>query len=177
MARLAKRLEIILVVKQATIAAMRNDVVNISCHCDNSSLEALRTMGMLSNESVPKLSPSIVIATIGRCSFGLQPPRLSSFRSQLVLLLASLFVSLAVLLTERHCTSASGISAELEEWHDIGLENKKGRALRLSPDLVRLPVQSQELVSAVGLDQHQGTAGTLLCLSYADITVEKTKAR
>ena len=158
------------------IAAMRNDVVNIGCHCDNSSLEALRTMGMLSNESIPKLSPSIVIATIGRCSFELQPPRLSSFRSQLVLLLASLFVSLAVLLAERNCTSASGISAELEEWHDVGLE-KKRESLATLPDLVRLPVHSQELVSAVGLDQHQGTAGTLLCLSYADITVEKTKAR
>lgn len=112
---------------------MRDYVVNIGRHCDNSSLEALRTMGMLSDKPLTKFLPSVSVATASRIAFALEPPRLSSLRSQLVLLLASLFVSLAVLLTERNCTSASGISAELEEWHDIGLENKKGRASRLSP--------------------------------------------
>ncbi len=127
----AEALKIRLVIEEPVIASMRDDVVNVSGHHQVSFLEALLAMRMLSDESLAKLLPAVVVASIvcSPCVFHAATlTRLFGSGFSLFIAILSLFkVSVTEPLTARHGAPAPRKGTQSHQRHKNGGRRAGGK--------------------------------------------------
>lgn len=115
MTGMTKGLKVLLVVEKGSVSLVRDDVVNVCRHHDLSLLEALFTIGVLRDETISKLLPSVRVAASVRIACDLDSLLLTPLGSLglcLVVTLGTCFlVTFAVAIASRHRAVAAGICA------------------------------------------------------------------
>lgn len=119
---MAKCLKVILVVEEGAVALVRDDVVDVCRHHDLSLLEALFTIGVLRDEAITQLLPSVRVSAcvrVARDLYALLLTPLGGLSLGLsVTLGACLLVAFTVAVATRHGAVTSRVGAECEQWHD-----------------------------------------------------------
>lgn len=118
---MTKGLKVLLVVEKGSVSLVRDDVVNVCRHHDLSLLEALFTIGVLRDETISKLLPSVRVAASVRIACDLDSLLLTPLGSLGLCLGVTLgtcfLVTFAVAIASRHRAVASRIGTQSEEWH------------------------------------------------------------
>lgn len=127
MTGMTKGLKVPLVVEEGSITLVRYDVIDVGRHHDLSLLEALFTIGVLRDEAISKLLPSVRVSAcvrVARDLYALLLTPLGGLSLGLsVTLGACLLVAFTVAVATRHGAVTSRVGAESEERH-IHLEKK-----------------------------------------------------
>lgn len=126
MTGMTKGLKVPLVVEEGAVALVRDDVIDVGRHHDLSMLEALFTIGVLRDEAISKLLPTVrvtagvriardlhalLLTSLGGLSFGLS-----------VTLGACLLVAFTVAVATRHGAVTSWIGTQCKERHIIPIK-------------------------------------------------------
>lgn len=118
---MAKGLKVPLVVEEGAVALVRDDVIDVGRHHDLSMLEALFTIGVLRDEAISKLLPTVRVTAGVRIARDLHALLLTSLGGLSlglsVTLGACLLVALTVALTTRHWAVAPRIRTDSQQWH------------------------------------------------------------
>lgn len=115
MTGMTKGLKVSLVVKKRSISFMWDDVIDVGRHHDLSMLEALFTIGVLRDEAISKLLPTVRVTAGVRIARDLHALLLTSLGGLSlglsVTLGACLLVAFTVAVATRHRAVTSGICA------------------------------------------------------------------
>lgn len=116
---------------------MWDDVIDVGRHHDLSMLEALFTIGVLRDEAISKLLPSVRVSACVRVARDLNALLLTSLGGLSLGLSvtpgACFLVAFTVAVATRHGAVTSRICAQGEQWHDE--PQKKSLAYAARPDL------------------------------------------
>lgn len=115
MTGMTKGLKVLLVVEKGSVSLVRDDVIDVGCHHDLALLEALFTVGMLCDEAISKLLPTIRVTAGVRIACDLHALLLSSLGGLSLGLGvtpgACFLVAFTVAIATRHRAVTSGICA------------------------------------------------------------------
>ena len=115
MTGMAKCLKVILVVEEGAVALVRDDVVDVCRHHDLPLLEALFAVGMLGDEAITQLLPSVRVSACVRVARDLHALLLTSLGGLILGLSvtpgACFLVPFTVAIATRHRAVTSGICA------------------------------------------------------------------
>lgn len=122
MTGMTKGLKVPLVVEEGAITLVRYDVIDVGRHHDLSLLEALFTIGVLRDEAITQLLPSVRVSAcvrVARDLYALLLTSLGGFSLGLSVTPGACFLmAFTVAVATRHGAVTSRICAQGEQWHD-----------------------------------------------------------
>lgn len=136
---MAQALQVRFVVEKLRIPAMRDNVVDVGCHPDDSLRPARLADRMLNDKAITKLLPSIAIPPFCRRTLKSGPTRLSSFTGCSGMLFSIAFMLSTKINTTRYRAPTTWVFAKRHERHHMeGIKDLAKTQIAKSPHSISI---------------------------------------